>query len=98
MSRTSVKSRRVSGLPVTIRSRRRPGEPRLGGLPRERGDDEDRQLSGAGVVERPGADEVEAVGVGIHGGEQVARGLRDRIRVRGRERGRLVDRQLLRRP
>ena len=55
------------------------------------------QLTRAGVVERPGADDVEPVGVDVDAREQIAGRLRHGVRVRRVDRRVLVDRESARR-
>ena len=60
-----MKSRRVSGLPVTIRIGSSPRVEARGDLAREVRDRVDRLLARAGVVERAGVDDAQAVRVGV---------------------------------
>ena len=82
MSRTSVKSRRVSGRAARRRAPgRRPRPGPAANCLREVGDRVDRLLARAGVVERAGVDHPQAVGVGVEAGDQRRRRLGDRVRV-----------------
>ena len=68
-----------------------------GDLARERGERVERRLARPGVVERARARDAQPVRVGVEAGEQVAGGLRDRVRVLRPQRRGLVDRQRRRR-
>ena len=90
-SRTSVKSRRVVRVPGDDLELRDPGATTLGGLGGQRGQQEDRQLTGPRMAERPGADDLQAIGLGVELGEHLARDLGDRVGV-GRARGQILGR------